>query len=140
MDAKKKLIFKEWIDIVGEEKFKSLLIDENGYLNFTSTKEYHSYNNIYPNKFMVKDYNPYKNGADSHVQNISIRPVTLHKLENNNGWISLKESGLPVDDNYYFVVIDNHISIKQFHIIQYKWWREYVSHYQPITKPKNPLF
>lgn len=67
-------------------------------------------------------------------------PKSILGIENNNGWISISEKGLPKDDSYYFVVIDGFISIKQFHIIQYKWWQEFVSHYQEIEKPKPPLY
>ena len=72
--------------------------------------------------------------------NLIFRPKSLQGIENNNGWISLKENGLLNDDAYYFVNIDNNISIKQFHIIQYKWWEKYVTHYQTITKPQPPIY
>lgn len=87
----------------------------------------------------ILDHAP-DNELDLEFQNQTFRPKSLQGIENNNGWISLSEKGLPKDDSFYFVIIDGFISIKQFHIIQYKWWKEYVSHYQPIEKPKSPLY
>lgn len=99
----------------------------DGYIFMTEGLDFH---NIWEE--IPLDKHPYLNKA--------YRPSSLKGLDDNRGWISLKENGLPNDDSYYFVNIDNHISIKQFNFLQYKYWQECVTHYQPIIKPKPPIY
>ena len=71
------------------------------------------------------------------------RPKSLKGIENNNGWIRIEsEADLPKEEgNQYFVFIKGNIEIgfyfKGTHQLQ---WLMHVTHYQPIEKPKPPIY
>jgi hypothetical protein len=87
-----------------------------------------------------------------------IRPKSLQGIENNRGWIKIEsESDLPTCDGEYFVNAKGINNNKQFFIRSWlnakkdfndnwvfteypKEWLELYSHYQPITKPKPPIY
>lgn len=129
--TKQEIIKGKWIELIGKENFNK--IKENVCYDDGRIFEY-----IMEDKKISCKGTIFINNGDNFPD--ERLPKSLQGIENNNGWISLKENRLPIDDNYYFVNIDNHISIKQFHILQYKWWQEYVTHYQPIVKPQPPIY
>lgn len=71
------------------------------------------------------------------------RPKSLKGIENNNGWIKIEsEADLP-KEGYYFVaknktVIETSYFMpdNDFSLIE---WRN-ITHYQPIEKPKLPIY
>jgi len=73
------------------------------------------------------------------------RPKSLQGIENNNGWIKIEsEDDLPKDINqYWFKGINGKIEIRFFNpdwindMIQFKLR---YTHYQPIEKPKLPIY
>lgn len=66
----------------------------------------------------------------------SIRPKSLSGIENNNGWIKIEnEEDLPKDNEDYWVVIDGEIKVTHGFSI-----RRNSTHYQPIVKPRLPIY
>lgn len=86
------------------------------------------------------------------VKNIEIsgcgkyyRPKTLQGIEDNNGWIKIEsEDDLPKDIyglyNLTHIERDNFLYAETYYIL-YSFWRSgTVTHYQPIEKPKPPIY
>lgn len=70
-------------------------------------------------------------------------PKSLQGIENNNGWIKInEENDLPIEQMEYYWVIGENYSIHQviFHEGIKDIWLSRYSHYQPIIKPKKPIF
>lgn len=72
------------------------------------------------------------------------RPKSLSGIENNNGWIRIEsEEDLPKDSFNYYAFCSNG-SVMTFNDFEY--YKEYiipelkVTHYQPIVKPKYPIY
>ena len=72
------------------------------------------------------------------------RCKSLQGIENNKGWIRIEsKDDLPKEEGYYFIVRSNNevgasyfIPNNDFSVID---WR-YITHYQPIEKPKLPIY
>lgn len=98
-------------------------IDENGYM----LGNYKSYPNI---KFDVEDFT-------------YLQPKSLQGIENNNGWIKIEsEDDLPNDNGRYWVIHKCDIIFVSVEYFFRKRWESIldVTHYQPIEKPKPPLY
>lgn len=79
------------------------------------------------------------------------RPKSLAGLKDNNGWISISNEGLPQTDESdgFWVMSDDYTFVldcyfdsydKEFKIIFQKTPVVNVTHYQPIVKPKPPIY
>jgi hypothetical protein len=79
------------------------------------------------------------------------RPKSLSGIENNNGWTKIESvEDLPhLFGDYHIVYKDtgdvseccyHSLVTTQDRELQDKWWMDFVSHYQPIIKPKPPLY
>lgn len=79
------------------------------------------------------------------------RPIILKGLENNNGWIKIEsEDDLPEQGGSYYVT--RHGKIETAVYVKNNRWlvngndypkttiRHSITHYQPIEKPKPPLY
>jgi len=85
----------------------------------------------------------YNNLFDScNRQFDTIRPKTLQGIENNNGWIKIEsEDDLPKEyGSDYWVVYDNKIRQLNRNYNNEIFWKENVTHYQPIIKPQPPIY
>lgn len=72
-----------------------------------------------------------------------IRPKSLSGIENNRGWTRIEsEEDLPKEPGHYFAldIFRSEPCIIVFEEALKKNWLEVVSHYQPIDKPKPPIF
>lgn len=84
------------------------------------------------------------NDIDFHTQQIytpcKIRPKSLQGIEDNNGWIL----GLPTEetDNVWLMTKDAGIVCSNYEYMKgdEAHWIENVTHYQPIVKPKDPIY
>lgn len=78
------------------------------------------------------------------VSALEYRPKSLQGIENNNGWIRIEsEDDLPKDVmTNYFICVDGKPSIHVHNLRQVlSLFKDgMVSHYQPIVKPKNPIY
>lgn len=146
----KEIIKEKWVEIIGEDDFNLIDIDEEGWLNLNNTKDYHYYNNVYGcNKFTSKGYNPFKTGEYSYLQDVSIRPYSLKGFENNKGWIKIEsEEELPQVGERYWVIKKGKIDIGTYvfsgWICSGKYYLDTsknlnITHYQPMQKPELPL-
>ena len=132
LNAKQKVIKNAY----GEywEKVKDY-VDENGFINTYSTK-------ISPHslKYSWVDIEVSKKWIDDKIgDTICFRPKSLQGIENNNGWIKIEseEQRFPDEDLW----ICNFNGNKQPFIHDaYDFIPERYTHYQPIEKPKPPLF
>jgi len=77
---------------------------------------------------------------DSH----SIRPKSLKGIEDNNGWIKIEnEEDLPKEGmtNYLYCVNDEpSIHVMNLKQINQCYKDGMITHYQPIDKPKPPIY
>ncbi len=86
-----------------------------------------------------------KDGYDRYGTKSSfIRPISLLDIENNNGWIKIEsEEDLPKKDGKYLTHRANGIITEEYFHIKYRYaWQKFysVTHYQPIEKPKPPIY
>lgn len=90
---------------------------------------------------------------DKIIKNIEIeiggyqwRPKSLQGIEKNNGWIKIESEGdLPKDELDCFFIKDSLIytglwdnRLKRFY--SGSEWITKITHYQPIQKPKQPIY
>ena len=78
------------------------------------------------------------------------RPKSLQGIENNNGWIKIEsEEDLPKDENIveFWVYDDKEIVLAKFMYESKRWYHDvnlnlrlFPTHYQPIEKPKPPIY
>lgn len=78
-----------------------------------------------------------------------MRPVSLAGLDDNNGWISIEsEADFPknkLDHSFVYSLKENMISSIQLNIVRNDQIEElfeddWITHYQPIIKPKPPIY
>ena len=72
------------------------------------------------------------------------RPKSLSGIDDNNGWTRIEsEADLPKDNKDIFIIIDGDIHLYS-EIISLRCSTESfggeITHYQPIVKPKPPIF
>lgn len=84
-----------------------------------------------------------------YYNNRGIRPKSLQGLETNNGWIRIEsEEDLNKDSNDYWVYdVNKNIDIRFYMSFSKKWGGHEmevdvpeITHYQPIVKPKPPIY
>ena len=75
------------------------------------------------------------------------RPKSLQGIENNNGWIKIEnEDDLPKNDMYVHIIFNKKANIaflcngEFYNLNKVKYYKEGVTHYQPIEKPKLPIY
>ena len=78
------------------------------------------------------------------------RPKSLKGIETNNGWIKIEsEDDLPKDENIveFWVYDDEEIVSAKFMYESKRWYHDvnlnlrlFPTHYQPIFKPKPPIY
>lgn len=77
------------------------------------------------------------------------RPIQLKGIENNNGWIKIEtEEDLPnkPDELFEVGILDGigcfHHERKRYagKSIKWMWNKDLITHYQPIEKPKPPIY
>ncbi len=137
MKTKEEVIKEKWIEIIGEENFKKLNVDENGfedhytYATKTSSAKEHT----------EKHFDIDKNTG-------LIRPKSLQGIESNNGWISINsEKDLPSEDEFYWVFDGLGIYFSFFKSKHKEFIDQTdnecafynITHYQPIVKPLKPI-
>ena len=113
------------------------LVDHNGWVNLLETTIPNPRNGIEGLKMeTLNEYHPkycyYK------------RAKSIGGIEDNNGWTKIESyEDLPKVDNWYFTISkgrENHIDC-EFFTENRKWtWEHFVTHFQPIKKPKPPIY
>ena len=77
-----------------------------------------------------------------------LRPESLQGIENNNGWIKIEsEADLPKEGMHHSILLDSecingyrNYDVIVFYEVNSKFRKKEISHYQPIEKPKPPIF
>jgi len=111
------------------EEFKEH-IDENGWAIYPHFQKHEMIESVRPLEFQ-------ENGS-------CWRPKSLQGIENNNGWIKIEsEEDLPKNSGHYLIMVNNEVKIDLWVNYQNKfelWNKNSVTHYQPIEKPKPPIY
>lgn len=72
------------------------------------------------------------------------RPKSLSGLEDNNGWIKFEiDKDLPNSGSYFVVYKTGELSsfyLDKKHFNNDHYWIDNITHYQPITIPKPPIY
>lgn len=79
------------------------------------------------------------------IEQFRCRPIELKGIENNNGWIKIEsKDNLPKESGTYHVIYENsfnNIGREHFYLKGVGWDSFLkVTHYQPIIKPKPPIY
>lgn len=125
--TKEEKIQETWIIQIGKERFKSLKSELvlDGWLHYSPA-------DLKDKELKLID------GI------IFYRPKSLQGIENNNGWIKIEnEADLPKEEGNYFVFTNGNIEtcLRLLGIDNNDfWWLKNVTHYQPIQKPKPPIY
>ena len=142
--SKEEKIKEAWVKLIGEEEFNNLKIDIDllGWLKVSERDYHYKYNTSLVGDFNGKGYNPMQKIKDYEANPTPyfVRPKSLEGIEKNNGWIKIEsESDLPNKTNDYWIVNKLGVSIRNYDMQEDNDWND-VTHYQPITKPKPPIY
>lgn len=73
------------------------------------------------------------------------RPKTLQGIENNNGWININDN-LPKEKGYYIMYNGENMVLIELNdttnmiTLREQFLKDGFTHYQPIVKPKPPIY
>lgn len=135
--TKEEIIKEAWIKYwkLLTKEDKKYILSNNGYL-------WRSNDYIY-------EHEDIDNDMDFKAGN-GLRPYSLEGIEHNNGWIKIvSEEDLPNEKGDYWVIWDGNIVIQYWYSSdnshadtqkQNSDWMKIVTHYQPIEKPKPPIY
>jgi len=115
------------------EKYKERISLDDGYLHIKSNKALKEVKSIFNEiQFTV--------GGGISI----FRPRQLQGIENNNGWIKIEsEDDLPKESGEYHVFNTEDVFTENFRRLSdsnRKMWLKLYTHYQPIEKPKPPIY
>lgn len=87
----------------------------------------------------------FENIETHQISNLNLLiPSSIKGIENNNGWITIEsEADLPkISDEFLVYNKEKEILIKSFipRSIISSVWLQKITHYQPIEKPKPPIY
>ena len=103
-------------------------VDENGWID----------NNI--SKFT---FGQLKNLDLEYKNDVLFRPKSLQGIENNNGWVKIEsEADLPNNEKVWIYTSNNRVLISSKAVLNWvlKNPDNKITHYQPIEKPKPPIY
>lgn len=140
--TKQKIIQEAWGGLWDSVKEYS---DQNGYVDFPENIHAQAifWNHGDYDYFQTEDRLGY-NGESVGVQ--KFRPRDLAGIEANNGWTRIEsEEDLPSDIKYtiFNVVKNGEVTTAEWwggDPERIKHWVDRYTHYQPISKPKTPLY
>ena len=84
-----------------------------------------------------------KNLDLEYKNDVFFRPKSLQGIENNNGWIRIEsEADLPKEEGLYFTMRRDKTKVEITHFFYElsKEFKKVATHYQPIEKPKPPIY
>ena len=103
--------------------------DENGWFNVHNAKI------KFKNYYLLENFDEEGNYR---------RPKSLSGIENNNGWIKIEsEADLPREDGFYNLCNidkDGYLPAEPLGILITFYNTKTITHYQPIEKPKPPIY
>ena len=84
-----------------------------------------------------------KNLDLEYKNDVLFRPKSLQGIENNNGWVKFEsEADLPKNKNVWICTNNNRVLISSKAVLNWvlKNPDNKITHYQPIEKPKPPIY
>lgn len=135
MTAKEQVIKNAYISAgVDWEQVKEY-VDNNGWLD------------ISPSNFsneLFTTLKPFLRGCNTKGA-LEYSPKSLSGIENNNGWITIEsEKDLPPDGHYWTINKNGEINASPKLVDETcndnQYWLSTFTHYQPILKPKPPIY
>ena len=84
-----------------------------------------------------------KNLDLEYKNDVFFRPKSLQGIENNNGWVKIEsEADLPNNEKVWIYTSNNRVLISSKAVLN--WFLKNpdnkITHYQPIEKPKPPIY
>jgi hypothetical protein len=145
--SKEEKIKEAWVKLIGEEEFNNLKIDIDllGWLKVSERDYHYKYNTSLVGDFNGKGYNPMQKIKDYEANPTPyfVRPKSLEGIEKNNGWIKIEsDKDLPKEEGLYFAMRRDKTKVEviNFFFDLSKEFKKIATHYQPITKPKPPIY
>ena len=118
---------------------------KNAYVEYwENVKDYVDNDGWIDNSIPKFTFGQLKNLDLEYKNDVFFRPKSLQGIENNKGWIRIEsKDDLPKEEGNYFIVRNNNevgasyfIPNNDFSVMD---WRD-ITHYQPIEKPKSPIY
>lgn len=132
-----------WIELIGEEEFNKIEINEGGWLKVSHSDFHFKYNRYLKGNWQGKGYNPLKKGTQENEDELFVRPKKLNNWENNNGWIKIEnKENLPNKTGHYWVKRGNDITINYI-IVPESFKTAFLhnlTHYKFIEPTKEPMY
>jgi len=131
------------------ENYNKCNPDENGWSKYRLDDDRNLIEGFNINSILKCEFDNFR--QDNVKRIYCVRPIILKGIENNNGWIKIEsEYDLPEQTGSYYVVRCEKVEIAVY-IKDNRWLakgNDYpkttihhsITHYQPIEKPKPPLF
>ena len=147
--TKQEVIQKAWGEIWNElpERQKECALKYDGCVSHSEYRLELSYDD----QNLAIKLNKISKIKDSWLLNdqFYFRPKSLSGIENNNGWTLIWEKVLPFTDiECYFITNENRLYTGKY-IFKTRCFKDYngniypvytITHYQPIQKPKPPIY
>lgn len=127
LNAKQEAIKKAYGELF--DKYKDR-IDNDGFIHYKSEK-------------VRKEIASLLGEIESSYNYSIFRPKSLQGIENNNGWVKIEsEADLPKNKNVWICTNNNRILISSKAVLNWvlKNPDNKITHYQPIEKPKLPIY
>lgn len=120
-------------------------VDENGWLNLGwNNSDEEAMQEALGDWGLKAEDGDTRNSDISYGEGIDFwRPEILRGIDDNNGWIKLEsESDLPKTIGKYWVIRRNVNGIEEgfYYAPEAERWLGIITHYQPIIKPKLPIY
>lgn len=131
--TKEEVIKEAWGDLwdLLKPDEKELVLKNNGFFNGHN-------DDIYDSEEVNKDDSRF-----DFIASKGLRPYELENIENNNSWIKIEcEKDLPKIEMQDCFIMDKtlRVIVGRFTLSEKNIWLENATHYQPIEKPKPPIY
>lgn len=135
MTAKETKIKEAYISAGVDWERSHIYIDSNGWMRCNVPI---AINFMVETKFMPVEGN-------ANLEYWHHRPISLSGIETNNGWIAIEsENDLPPDGHYWTINKNGEINASPKLVDETcndnQYWISTFTHYQPILKPKPPIY
>ena len=117
---------------------------KNAYSEYwENVKDYVDENGWIDNSIPKFTFGQLKNLDLEYKNDVFFRPKSLQGIENNNGWIKIEsEADLPNNEKVWIYTSNNRVLISSKAVLNWvlKNPDNKITHYQPIEKPKPPIY
>ena len=108
-----------------------------------NVKDYVDENGWIDNSIPKFTFGQLKNLDLEYKNDVLFRPKSLQGIENNNGWVKIEsEADLPNNEKVWIYTSNNRVLISSKAVLNWvlKNPDNKITHYQPIEKPKPPIY